>query len=95
MILCSMNVCFILINSDLVVIRINYYDLSGILEEFEFFGRVGDLLNCKNVVCSGGGCGVYKNCENCMICYIIENVFCYKKGFYKLEVFMRLFSLDY
>ena len=56
-ILRSMNACFILINSDLVVIRTNYYDLSGISEEPASSGRVGDLLNCKNAVRSGGGCG--------------------------------------
>ena len=48
-ILRSMNACFILINSDLVVIRTNYYDLSGISEEPASSGRVGDLLNCKTL----------------------------------------------
>lgn len=94
-ILRSMNACFILINSDLVVIRTNYYDLSGISEEPESSGRVGDLLNCKNAVRSGGGCGAHKNCENCMIRHTIENAFCHKKGFHKLEASMRLLSSDH
>ena len=94
-ILRSMNACFILINSDLVVIRTNYYDLSGISEEPASSGRVGDLLNCKNAVRSGGGCGAHKNCENCMIRHTIENAFCHKKGFHKLEASMRLLSSDH
>ena len=94
-ILRSMNACFILINSDLVEIRTNYYDLSGILEEPASSGRVGDLLNCKNAVRSGGGCGAHKNCENCMIRHTIENAFCHKKGFHKLEASMRLLSSDH
>lgn len=92
-ILHSMNACFMLVDRDFVVLRTNYYDLNGIPGE-PVSNRVGDLLKCKNAVRSEG-CGAHHNCGSCMVRYTIENAFCHKKGFSKLEASMRLFSPDY
>lgn len=92
-ILHSMNACFMLVDRDFVVLRTNYYDLNGIPGE-PVFNRVGDLLKCKNAVRSEG-CGAHHNCGSCMVRYTIENAFCHKKGFSKLEASMRLFSPDH
>lgn len=92
-ILHSMNACFMLVDRDFVVLRTNYYDLNGIPGE-PVSNRVGDLLKCKNVVRSEG-CGAHHNCGSCMVRYTIENAFCHKKGFSKLEASMRLFSPDH
>lgn len=92
-ILHSMNACFMLVDRDFVVLRTNYYDLNGIPGE-PVSNRVGDLLKCKNAVRSEG-CGAHHNCGSCMVRYTIENAFCHKKGFSKLEASMRLFSPDH
>lgn len=92
---CSTNVRPTPTNSDPAATRINHHDPSGTLEEFELLGRAGDSSNRKNVACSGGGRGVYKNRENRTTCYITENVPRYKKGPYKPEVLTRSSSLDY
>ncbi len=92
-ILYSMNACFMLVDRDFVVLRTNYYDLNGIPGE-PVSNRVGDLLKCKNAVRSEG-CGAHHNCGSCMVRYTIENAFCHKKGFSKLEASMRLFSPDH
>lgn len=92
-ILHSMNACFMLVDRDFVVLRTNYYDLNGIPGE-PVSNRVGDLLKCKNAVRSEG-CGAHHNCGSCMVRYTIENAFCHKKGFSKLEASMRLFSTDH
>lgn len=89
----SMNACFMLVDRDFVVLRTNYYDLNGIPGE-PVSNRVGDLLKCKNAVRSEG-CGAHHNCGSCMVRYTIENAFCHKKGFSKLEASMRLFSPDH
>ena len=92
-ILHSMNACCMLVDRDFVVLRTNYYDLNGIPGE-PVSNRVGDLLKCKNAVRSEG-CGAHHNCGSCMVRYTIENAFCHKKGFSKLEASMRLFSPDH
>lgn len=92
-ILHSMNACFMLVDRDFVVLRTNYYDLNGIPGE-PVSNKVGDLLKCKNAVRSEG-CGAHHNCGSCMVRYTIENAFCHKKGFSKLEASMRLFSPDH
>lgn len=92
-ILHSMNACFMLVDRDFVVLRTNYYDLNGIPGE-PVSNRVGDWLKCKNAVRSEG-CGAHHNCGSCMVRYTIENAFCHKKGFSKLEASMRLFSPDH
>lgn len=91
-ILQNVNAYFILIDSDFIVLRTNYYLLNRIPEDTSV-KRVGDLLRCKNAV-ESGECGTHARCKICGIRAVINRAFRREEDFNRAEASMLMIGRD-
>ncbi|NLI35375.1 MAG: hypothetical protein GX416_02495 [Bacteroidales bacterium] len=56
----------VLIDSDFVVLKTNYYTLTDTIAALGK-KRLGDLLHCRNAMCAPDGCGTGEMCGFCPI----------------------------
>ncbi len=92
LILGNVNAYFILIDSDLKVLRTNYYSLNHIPASDEP-KRVGDLLHCRNAL-ESPGCGTHELCKICGIRAAIGQGLAKGESFKDQEASMEVFRHD-
>lgn len=92
LILDHVNAYFILIDSDLKVLRTNYYSLNRIPASDES-KRVGDLLHCRNAL-ESHGCGTHELCKICGIRAAIGQGLAKGESFKDQEASMEVFRHD-
>lgn len=83
-ILSHINAYVLLIDSDFIVLKTNYYELTG-HKKGDKEKRVGDLLQCRNALDSKGGCGTHAFCASCPVRMTIGKAFAGKTNFTELE----------
>nr|WP_294476475.1 ATP-binding protein [uncultured Bacteroides sp.] len=90
----NINAYFLLIDTDFVVQKTNYYSLNGLpVPQDGMTKRVGELLHCRNAI-AAGECGKNEQCKLCCIRMAIGKAFRAKANFKKLEASMKLLSSD-
>lgn len=80
----NVHAYILLIDSDFVVLKTNYYKMNGMLEPLDK-RRVGDLLQCRNAVCALDGCGSGEYCKNCPIRQTIQHALDTQSDFTNFE----------
>jgi hypothetical protein len=83
----------LLIDGDFVVLKTNYYMLTGTMSTFDK-KRVGDLLHCRNAMCSAGGCGTGELCATCPIRAAIQQALDTHSNFENLEASLNVIVGD-
>ena len=83
-ILTHIHAYVLVIDSDFIVLKTNYYDLTHLSPDGKE-KRVGDLLQCRNALSAKGGCGTHAFCQECPVRGAIGNAFRQKKEFTDLQ----------
>lgn len=92
MILSNIDAYILLVNSDFIVEKTNYYTLTK-SKDLHVRKRVGELLNCTNAI-DAGECGTHEDCKDCPVRNAISHAFSDKKNFRKLETPMQIYVSD-
>lgn len=93
-ILQSVHAFVLLIDSDFVVLKTNYYRRTG-TKKGVAEKRVGDLLQCRNAMSASGGCGTHELCGSCPVRRAIQGAYDEKKSFTDLEATLNVCTSAY
>lgn len=80
----NVHAFILLIDTNFVVKKTNYYTQTSTLSTFEP-KKVGDLLHCNNALSAEKGCGTHPLCSKCPIRHAIQHAFDTKSNFENLE----------
>lgn len=91
-ILSGINVYYLFVDTDFVVLDTNYYTLNKIPSD-DSIKKVGNLLHCRNAI-EAGECGKHVQCKLCCIRLAIGKAFARKSDIKQLKASMKLLNKD-